>query len=185
MFRVAFSNKRLYTEPSQNERHIGTVIGSVSVYGGRPLFRPSRFSSDWWYVCYQRNAFHDIMPIRTCEAHSQRNSIRVDDNMVFRTWSRAICGIWPCFWASPHRANRTTVHSRSAPVKLVRAPQFRQQQSMQVVPNPRQIPVPQAPPARHPRATELRRQHFPRNAGLKDKQNSLAPVDHPLEDARR
>jgi hypothetical protein len=84
-----------------------------------------------------------------------------------------IGGIRPGLVSRTHRPHRATIHDRSRPINLVITSQPVQQGEVHQIPNAGLLPVAQAPPARHPRTTaELLRQHLPRNATAKDKENA-------------
>src|SRR5262249_61377388 len=59
------------------------------------------------------------------------------------------------------------------PINLVAASEPIQQRKVDQIPHARQLPIAQAPPARHPRsALEFLREHLPRNAGAKDENDA-------------
>jgi hypothetical protein len=85
----------------------------------------------------------------------------------------AIGGIWPGLVTAEHRTDRTTVHDRPRPIKLVGPSEPVQQRKMNQIPHARALPIAQTPPARHPRsAAEFLREHLPGDAAAEDKQNA-------------
>ncbi|SEF14325.1 hypothetical protein SAMN02787142_8283 [Burkholderia sp. WP9] len=46
----------------------------------------------------QRQQLRDIVAIRAGQDDADRNAVRVYEDVVFRSWSCAIGGVWPSFW---------------------------------------------------------------------------------------
>src|SRR6476619_1607946 len=85
--------------------------------------------------------------------------------------------------SSKHCSHRTTVNHSPRPINFALASEPIQQREVNEIPDAGVLPVSEAPPARHPAATpQLLRQHLPRNAAAKDKDN--ARQTRSIRDAR-
>jgi hypothetical protein len=85
----------------------------------------------------------------------------------------AVGGIRTGLVTPAHRADGTTVHDRPRPINLIVPSQPIEHRKVDEIPNTCLLPVAHAPPARHPRtAAQFRRQHLPREAAAKDKENA-------------
>jgi hypothetical protein len=93
--------------------------------------------------------------------------------MTFAPALGPIGGIRTDLVTAVDRADGTTVHDRARPINLVVAREPIQERIVNQIPHTQELPLVQAPPARHPRsAPEFSREHLPRNAAAKYEDNA-------------
>src|SRR6476646_9880848 len=83
---------------------------------------------------------------------AQRDPVPLGDQVVLRTRLAPVNRARPGSWAALQRAQVRAVNHRPGPVQRPGGVQLGQQRLMQMLPDPGLVPVPQAPPARHPGA---------------------------------
>jgi hypothetical protein len=159
---------RSYAAPDR-----GRVVAAVPEHAVRPLPGSPAFAMQRGNRIHQRQGFLRVVPIRTGQTHCERHTARVADQMPLAPALGAIRGIRPGLVPAVDRTDGTTVHDCPRPINLVGAREPFQQRKMNQIPYARQLPIPQAPPARHPRsAPEFLREHVPGNAAAKDKDDA-------------
>jgi hypothetical protein len=149
------------------------VVAAVTEHTVWTTARPPAFALKCGNRIYQRERFLRILPVRARQADGQRHAALIADQMALASTFGPIGGIRPSLIATIHRALGTTIHDGSRPIDLVVSSQPVEQRKVDQIPHARQLPIAQAPPAGHPRsAPEFLRQHLPRDAAAKDKENA-------------
>jgi hypothetical protein len=149
------------------------VVAAIPQHTVWPLSRSSPFAVQWGNRIDQRQGFLRVVPIRAGQTHGVRHASPVANQMTLAAALGPIGRVRTGLVPTMHLADGTTVNDRTRPINLVVAREPIQQRKVDEIPYARPVPIPQAPPARHPRsASEFLREHVPGNAAAENKQNA-------------
>ncbi len=88
------------------------TVGCIRLKGIRPFPGMTYQAMYGWNLVNQRNQSFDIVNIRPCLHHRQRDPVGIRQYMVLGARLATICGIWPCFQASSHGSRLGAVRYR-------------------------------------------------------------------------
>ena len=149
------------------------VVAAIPEHTIRPPPRSPARALQRGNRIHQRQGFLRVVPVRPGYAHCERHASPVTDQMALAPALGPIGRIRTGLITAVHRSDGTTVHDRSRPINLVVACEPIQEREVDQIPHPRQLPIAQAPPARHPRpAPEFLREHLPGNTAAQDEDNA-------------
>ena len=159
------------------------VIAAVGVDLIRALAGPAAAAAHRRDGLDQGHELGDVVAVAAGQRHRQRDAVRFGDQVVLRagpgTVDRARTGFGPPFSARTWELSITARDQSRAPAAFSSA----SSDSCSRCQTPASLPVPQPPPARHPRPeAQLLRQELPRDARVQDKQDPGQdfPVIQPL-----
>ena len=92
------------------------VIRSIRINFVRMILQMAGFPADWRNTVNQLKKLSHVMSVCSRQCVTQRNAIRVRQNMMFAAGFTAIRGIWAGFLACTHGSHRRTIDHRSRPV---------------------------------------------------------------------
>ncbi len=101
MFGAALGDNRLDTAIAQRASMPLRVVTAIGVDHARSLQWVAAQPTNWRNRIDQRQQLRDIVNVRAGQDRRERRAIGVGDDVVLRTWSRAIGGVWPSFWPAP------------------------------------------------------------------------------------
>ena len=93
------------------------IVSSVSQHRSRTPNRPAYLASYRRNSLDQRQQLCNIVVVRPRQSHSQRNTVGIGHQMVFRAFFAAIRGVWACF--RPPKIARTEAESTTAREKSI------------------------------------------------------------------
>lgn len=157
-------------ETAPNRRR---VVAAIPEHAVGPLPRPPACAVQRGNRIHQRQGFLRVVPVRAGQANRERHAPPVADQMALAPALGPVGGIRTGLVTAVHRADGTTVHDRPRPIDPVVTREPIEEREVDQISHARLLPVAQTSPARHPRsAAEFLREHLPRNAAAKDKENA-------------
>ena len=183
MFGAAHGDERENPTCSPTVPDRSRVVATIADHTVRPLPWSAAFALQRRDRIYQRQGFWRIVSVRAGQAHRERHTPPVADQMALAPALGPIGGIRTGLVPTVHRADGTAVDNRPRPINLVIASEPIQQCKVDQVPDACLLPVAHPTPAGHPRPTpEFLREHLPGDAAAEHKQN--ASETRAIRDAR-
>ena len=150
----------------------GPVL-SIAVQGLRPALPTASGLSGRWHIVQQRQCHHRVIPLRPGDAHSQRCSVAINEQVPFCPFFASIRGVFAGESAAKNRAVALAVHAGLFSVDEILAAQAVQHRMKQFLPDASTLPVAQAAPASDAGATtHLQGKHLPGNATAQDENDA-------------
>lgn len=144
---------------------------SIQLFG--PASGPSPFASDRRDGLDQRKELFDIRGIGPRQGLPEGNACGIGQQVVLATRLGPVGGVGTGFASCADGSHRGAVDHGVGPVDLAGALQLGQQHFLEPIPDPGLLPVAQASPTGHPRATaHLLGKRLPGDAGLEDKEDA-------------
>src|SRR5580700_8726226 len=173
MLRVAGGKFRLDTQPAQDSPEGFGIIPAVALQAFRLFPFGSGLAADGWHVKKGLQGLRNLIDIGRRHLRGQGDALGIRQHMVLATGFAPIRGIGAGILASFGRLGEAGIDQSAAPVDLVGAIEFRQQQRMQLDPDAGLVPGLQVMSARlAATATQFGRQVIPSNPGLQDEQDA-------------
>ena len=168
----AFGNLVINAALLQCQTMGATIVGTIGLKGLGLFQRPPALSSNWVDAIYQWQQLRDVMPVGLGQNDIDRDTLRVDEEVVLAARLTAIGWVRSTFFP-PCTARTDELSATTREKSSLSAPRNLSKHAVELAPYAGLLPGTHPAPASHAGAApHFLWQHFPRNSRLQNKQDA-------------